>query len=59
MRAVSGRVAAAILVALLAMGCTATRRSIESPTIGVTNMVVSSKAKTGRDGPAGMITPMP
>ncbi len=26
--------------------------------IGVTSMVVSSKAMTGRDGPAGMVTPM-
>ena len=55
----SRKVKAAIIVALLAMGCTATRRSIDPPMIGITSMVVSSKAMTGRDGPAGMITPMP
>jgi putative glutamine amidotransferase len=52
------KVEGAIIVALLAMGCAATHRSIEPPMIGVTSMVVSSRAMTGRDGPAGMITPM-
>jgi putative glutamine amidotransferase len=47
-----------IIVTLLAMGCATTRRSSAPPMIGVTSMVVSSRAMTGRDGPAGMITPM-
>jgi len=58
MEAVFRKIGVVIIVALLGMGCAAKRRSSEPPMIGVTSMVVSSKAMTGRDGPAGMITPM-
>jgi putative glutamine amidotransferase len=58
MEALSRTVGVTIVAALLALGCATTRQSNEPPMIGVTSMVVSGKAMTGRDGPAGMVTPM-